>query len=536
MPSFEESLARMKALYTYGQELNESNNAKTHTLEYKAVAADGKTYGIIRECNKYYIKSAPKGKETIAEAYDYLGGFCNKKDYEYTSYSNALKNFELKLASINEAHDAKVNISTLDPFRKEEIIAEGTEAMKNEIARQRQIMYNASMLMSEATEIGADRRENTVMYDGRNPEAETGKKGDEELKDVEAKPEFAGSKTAGVEKKAAPFDQETPNCADQLKEGCECGCGEEECKCKGEGTNCEWGSVGLDKGEDPAKIGWDMEGKVTSVNEEDTDDDAPEIIDSEAGEVESEEHPEDEDSEDFDFSVEDLDTDEDETEDGGIDTGLDDVEADDALAADEAAAKADEDDAKNEGILSRIAELQAQIDALKAQVETPKNDLDSELDSDEDDTTEDAVEDDDTNDIENTDDTAEDVSNDDNPEADEIVDDADEFDSDLDECGDLYEAKRSRMDAIIKEAVANVFGKINEDQLHDFGKHPGYRKKPMELPATGEDKNQWGEDINDESVHSEAPFGEKIGDGKPFSKELVDAVVNRVMEKIGTVK
>ena len=112
MSSFENTLARMKDLYTYGKELNESNKTSVHTLEHSAKAADGITYGIIRECNKYYIKSAPKGKETVAESYDYLGGICNKKNYEYTSYSNALKNFELKMASINEACDSKVNIST----------------------------------------------------------------------------------------------------------------------------------------------------------------------------------------------------------------------------------------------------------------------------------------------------------------------------------------------------------------------------------------------------------------------------------------
>ena len=67
MPSFEETLARMKGLYTYGKELNESSNLKTHTLEHHAVAADGVTYGIIRENSKYYIKSAQKGKETIAD-------------------------------------------------------------------------------------------------------------------------------------------------------------------------------------------------------------------------------------------------------------------------------------------------------------------------------------------------------------------------------------------------------------------------------------------------------------------------------------
>ena len=44
---------------------------------------------------------------------------------------------------------------------------------------------------------------------------------------------------------------------------------------------------------------------------------------------------------------------------------------------------------------------------------------------------------------------------------------------------------------------------LNKDELPVFGKHPGYQKKAMELPTTGEDKNQWGEGWNDESVYSE---------------------------------
>ena len=218
MSSFEDAIARMKDLYTYGKEVNESNNLKTHTLEHRAVAADGVTYGIIRENSKYYIKSAPKGKETIAEAYDYLGGFCNKGNYEYNSYAKALKQFELKLASINEAHDQKVNIESLNPFRSHQVLQEATDAMRDEIARQRQIMYNVAMLMNESTEIGADRKDDVVKYDGKNPEAETGKKGDEGNKEAKAEPEYAGSKTNGVDKKVTPFDQNASASKDQLKE------------------------------------------------------------------------------------------------------------------------------------------------------------------------------------------------------------------------------------------------------------------------------------------------------------------------------
>ena len=92
----------------------------------------------------------------------------------------------------------------------------------------------------------------------------------------------------------------------------------------------------------------------------------------------------------------------------------------------------------------------------------------------------------------------------------------------------MMEAKQKFMNSIVESVVSNI---LAEDELHVFGKHPGYRKKPMELPTTGEDKNQWGEDWNDESVHSEEPFGSKIGDGDPFNT-LVDAVTKDIMYQL----
>ena len=240
MSNFEDTLLRMKSLYTYGQELNEGNhNVSTHTLEYHKLGADGKQYGIIKECNKYYIKSTANGKENIAESYDYIGGFCNKGQYEYSSYANALKNLELKLASLNEAYESKVNITTLDPFKKEDLVIEGTEKMRNEIARQRQIMHNVSMLMSESTEIGADRKNDVVMYDGKNPEAEQGPKGDEEVTEKEGKAVLdkdLTAKTAGVDTDAEPFTQEAKPTEDQLKEECTCVDGSCDCECGKLGT------------------------------------------------------------------------------------------------------------------------------------------------------------------------------------------------------------------------------------------------------------------------------------------------------------
>ena len=48
MASFDDAIARMKTLYTYGKDLNENKTINSYTLEHKATGADGKTYGIAR--------------------------------------------------------------------------------------------------------------------------------------------------------------------------------------------------------------------------------------------------------------------------------------------------------------------------------------------------------------------------------------------------------------------------------------------------------------------------------------------------------
>jgi len=581
MPSFDEALARMKDLYTYGKELNESNNLKTHTLEHRAVAADGVTYGIIKENSKYYIKSAPKGKETIAEAYEYLGGFCNKGDYEYKSYANALKQFELKMASINEAHDQKVNIESLNPFRSHQVLQEATDAMRDEIARQRQIMYNVSMLMEESSEIGASRDGDVVMYDGKNPEAETGKKGDEGGKETKADPEYKGSKTNGVDKKVAPFDQGEGNPKDQLKE---------EAGDIGDAPlhpNTEnWGTEGIGKGRDPKEIGWEMDGQQ-KVNEEENDW-ASEGLPSSAGvgeadtdhnndpfnknvneeeELDGEEDVEapvdteaDVDTEAVpaeggdDFDVEDFGgDDEDPATDTDLDAGVEDV---DGGAADfDSELDAEDDFDAEDGVesdddadlMAQIEDLQAQLDALRAKLDGGEEEPVGDIAGEEPDFEGDAESFADGGEDELDADGGEDLGADDEGEfgADLSGEREGEFggdedtlgdDDDLDECGDgsmmeptpMMEAKQKIMNSIVESVVSKI---LAEDELHVFGKHPGYRKKPMELPTTGEDKNQWGEDWNDESVHSEEPFGSKIGDGDPFN-QLVDAVTKDIMYQL----
>ena len=564
MSNFEETIARMKGLYTYGKELNEGNDFKSHTLEYHAIAADGKSYGIIRECNKYYIKSAPKDKEMVAEAYDYLGGFCNRGNYEYKSYANALKNFELKMASINEACEGNVNIATLDPFKKEEFLVEGTEKMKNEIARQRQIMYNASVIMNESSTnfkpVCGDGAENNA----KQPEAKTGKRGDEDLEKTTANPEYKGSDKGqaggkGPDKKVGPFNQ-------SVNEGKCCEkCGSNPCTCEqcneeagdiGDAPlmpNTEnWGTEGIGKGKEPQQVGWEMDGQQ-NVNEETSEWDEGLPCSAGVGDADT-----DHNNDPFNNSINEGEEDGNETDDNGEEGGEDngengedfggedgdastdtdfDAGLDDDFCGEDGDEFGDEDfgeegdefggEDNDEDLRAEIESLRAELEALKSQINGGEDDLGGEDFGGEDDLGDE--------DFGGEEFGGEEFGGEDFGEEGDEFGGEDDFggenpDGEIEECGfeGMMESKQQKMDRIVESVVKRI---LKEDELHVFGKHPGYRKKPMELPTTGEDQNQWGRDWNDDSVHSEEPFGSKIGNGDPFT-ELVNAVTKDVMYQL----
>lgn len=159
MSKRDEQIARMKGLMTYGI----SNTSKKTPVTESVEGADGKVYAIIREGTKFYIKSTQKGSELVTESFDYIGGFMNKKNNEYSSYNQASKNLELKLRSINEAYGINKPVELLNPDKKEELVCEMTDSMKATLARYRQIMNNAAGIMKENQTIS--------MSNTGNPEA-----------------------------------------------------------------------------------------------------------------------------------------------------------------------------------------------------------------------------------------------------------------------------------------------------------------------------------------------------------------------------
>lgn len=592
MSNFNDQLSRMKALMTYGTVNEDTKHISSYNIEYKAQAADGKYYGIIRENSKYFVKVATPGKEMIAEAYQYIGGVQNKKNYEYNSYANALKQFELKLGSINEAYDEnrRVNVEALDPYKKEDLVIEGTEKMKDELARQRQIMRNACVIMNEATEIGSTPFKT-------QPEAEHDNSGDKDYPFTkEGKPEedrgaikFDGG---DPEKHSSTFGPDSNDVEDyNLDKGAtpkvkdsvasenpkggkvarvnesmeECG-GMAEC---GTGLMPEEGEEDLELGQEEEPVDTD---KLDSVAPEELGDEkldgeeemSDELGDEEMGDELGDEEDldaegpefgeedelggeEDLDDDEFDFDEDDeLGDDEDELSDDEDELGDDEdlnLDGEDELGdeedfdlgddeGDEFEEEPEEGDFKGEDELGDEEEEDPEIEldenVVKKFRKLVRESINEMFSGKEDNCFDHFGRD--YNDAEFDEALPDDDEEDEFD--DEGYDDGGHYDKRFDRRNSMFEAKTAKMNSIVESVVNDI---LNEDELHVFGDHPGYRKKPMTLPQTGEDKNQWGRDWNDESVHSEEPFGKGKGDSTPFD-QLVAQITDSVMKQINENK
>lgn len=611
MANFEEQIKRMKDLMGTNS-LNERKGSSTN-IEYSIEGADGKVYGIIKENTKYYIKTSTKGNEKIAESYDYIGGFCNRKNYEYNSYTNALKQLELKLMSLNEAYDKHYKTELLDPFKKEELVIEGTEKMKTEIARQRQIMSNAELIITEGDigfkNTGVPEAPKTSSFDPSIGEPFSDKASATLDKDLKAT-------ASNPEKQGIPFEEEenvtdedmqsdkNPKCSNK------CDCKDAEYvpdnsvanqKPKGAKSvkmneSCEdWGSCGLPStpgvGEDIPNVMGESEDIVGQ------DDDMTELDNDIVGQDDELMPVEDEVSNDVisDEEFEDL-----------ISNTLNGREENNELTDDYAfeSVKKRKIDMIVESITKRILERKRNsgtgvlnekwfstgkdftlfypkysklTDVLRdikmAETEDEVKSLDEkgmkifltlkkvikglqngkELDLR-------------PGERENL------MSNLNSGTPDDIKTLLNSIDDIWAQIGSIWDAKYAKdadegfkdknaawnthkvndlgyeattdpndIDALERKdqkyanESINRKNKVQEETtvLHDFGKHPGYRKKPMTLPSNDSKEKEGYKDWNDDSVKQDAPFGQKIGSSAPFDEKvkiITDAVMKQLKE------
>ena len=151
---YDNQIKEMQRLINYGRKENATSNSQS-IVEYCAKGADGKTYGIIREGHNFYIKVAPKkNTEILAEDYDYIGGFNNRKENEYSTYTLASKQFDLKLKALNEAYNAKTYSSQYKPTESSEWQINETKEMRRELDRYKQLVENVNNILEGKEIVG----------------------------------------------------------------------------------------------------------------------------------------------------------------------------------------------------------------------------------------------------------------------------------------------------------------------------------------------------------------------------------------------
>ena len=373
MSKRDEQIARIQGLMTYGISSAPKKTPITESIE----GPDGKVYAIIREGSKFYIKSATKGSELVAESFNYIGGFMNKKNNEFSSYNQASKNLELKVRSLNEAYGVNKPVELLNPEKKETLMVEMTDAMKASLARYRQIMNNAAGIMNESATISAS---NTGVPEAPKTTGFSPKLGepfnnaaqatlDKDLKatanDPAKQSEPFGEKEKAEENKDAQYvpagsvANQHPsggkvvrvNESDMYEETIE------ECE--------EWGSCGVPENGGVGEIG-DDDPFTQPVNED---------VDTPVGFADDEnEFAEGEEEEDVDLDLDDIDStlaDEDDVE----DVDIDDIDADEE--GEEIVDAELEDESEIDSLRKEIAELRELVNELMGN-EEGEEDLDVE--------------------------------------------------------------------------------------------------------------------------------------------------------------
>lgn len=540
---------RMKQLMGYG--LNESKKQPYTGVEYSKVAADGKLYGIVREGTKFYIKVSSKKDNVLAENFEYIGGFRNRKDNEYSSFASAQKNFDFKLRSLVEAYGNGKNIivESWNPDKQEELTVEATEKMKREISRERQIMENAMKIFNRKPQT-AIKPINEVNECGSNPFCEpVDKKFNLKNNVTNTKPEKNGSVEDAVEHEKVDLKKT------DIKEGSDqvlgWNRGNDDYMDKTHGTEIGDsmpfdGPEGRDIDDGDKNVTRSGEEKQGTIHEEDTSmiytPDNQNSPKPGVGEIGDDEPFDDGEGRQIDEAIDDLGDGLEDDADANLDAADADLEGaeDDLDAAGDELEMADDDldlggeDAVGGDLESRISAIEDKLDQILDAINAEEYEDDDLYDDD----------------GEGDDDEFE-LESDEEPEMNGGFEAEEEPELEDEEEPEVYESRAYRAMKIRESAKRNKARAINEEgmesfkdagrvpsgnmnKLDDFGKHPAYQKKVMELPTKDIKEFPGYYDMNDDSVRNDAPYGEKIGDGAPFDidPQTIDNAIAESIQRI----
>lgn len=520
---YTKELEKMQHLMNYG--INESKNTVNSNgiVEYSQVGADGKTYGILKEGTKYYVKVAPK-KDTkvLAEDYDYIGGYLNRKGYDsYTKASNALN---LELIHVNESNGGK------EPVKSQFNINESAEwenkenkEAKAELNRFYQLCENVDNILSENVHyIKEDKNapftSNPSTKDGGGTKGPQGKQQPLGIKDKsyvddgkQVNPETVYNKN-GV-KGTSPSGEYKAACGDNNidKEG---GNAYQE-KAK---TSKEQGKsvTNEGKGKRVIKLSEDQKKQVLAWR-----DDRSFVHNSSDSELDRSHGTEIGDTAPYDNNV-------------NVNENFDTTEWDDGLPSSAGVGdpkKYKEPFDNQNGVTQPVSENVLEIDFGNNDyddsiAQSGQNILDSNLEQDDSSIY---------NHLDNFGEGPESLGADFNN--DPLADLPDDDEAMSGEINPLNFGNEPNDGMNNEDELAPLYESIKrivETKLDDFGKHPAYQKVVMSLPPNA-DSSKWGEDWNDESAKGEKPYGQQIGDSAPFD-DVVSAITNAVVTALGKKK
>lgn len=516
----ESQIEEMKRLINFG--VNESKQEKNvPVVEIKKKAANGKTYGIIREASKYYVMEAPqKDTEVLAEDFDYIGGFNNRKENEYSSYAKASNALDLKLMSINEAVDKSKRVIIEKPVEKAEWETCITESMRAEIDRFKTITTNAKRILKEEKGDIIPSAHTLPEAPAKNPSDDKVNapytdtavaKGDKDFKE-KSNDHVKVGKPFNTDGEATSKDMQSDKNPKSSEDG---DAYTEKPQYVDTGVGGQHPSGGKVVRVNETKkekkrvkltleqvLAWNKNKDYLDMSngtEIGSSDPYEEEVGEESNQTEAPTEPIHE--SEGDSVVYDHPTDQNKPTPGTNEVGDgqpfdNEVNEEVTIPSEEAAGLPDDGEDFSDYPFPEDAE------------ETYGERFDREW-----------------NDFEN--------AEDDN-QVTLTVDDDDDY---VDDFGDLYLGDAD-LDLDIN-SVDESFDKddelIFEVKMDYWGKHPAYRKKPMTLPPNKEVAINGARDWNDSSVEGEEPFGKQIGDGAPY-EDIVDAVtesVYRILKKKG---
>lgn len=530
MAKYDEELERMLVLM---EDKKAPTKKISSNIAYHANGADGKVYGIIKEGTKYYIKTTVSGQENICESYDYIGGFTNRREHEYSNYNEATKHLENELMYLNEQYGKSLPSSTVDMNRTEKSFAFLTEEARKEIDRMQQIYENSCKIgcfddpESKGKSTGEQTEKNNEPFNkkanaslDKDPKFNGTVKSATDNKDVNSVDKDLQSdkmKTAnsGSEKdyKDAHDDLDGNGVADKKPAG-------------GKVVKVNEGLEEINYPEENSNIYDD--GGAASMDFMDSDEFNPDDANM-GNEFGTEEDVDDASVEDFeteepvdDFAAaEEFNSEDDalvgtEGEEDDLDSLLEEFEA--------SYGKADTSNANK----SAITGPDAVMDKEKNPINHTNNGVDDE-------TSEKwkRIDEEDGNVNEPTKQGNEETLKSYQKKGNLPVQSWDKMDEAIDRITEsVYRKLTGKKKETLEEAISRMV-KEEVARLNAWGKHPRYQDQPMTTPANKEVLAGTAEkDWNDDSAKGEQPYGQKIGKGDPFTEKVVNMLTDQVMSQL----